>query len=104
MSLTDSMLDDDLVEIIADYPQSFTFSGASYACAADDLTEGRRPVEAGIFPEDAINLHVRTAILPATRPVAGDQVIYSGRTLRIVSVITRVDDQLVTLTCEEVTA
>lgn len=104
MSLTKANLDADLDTIIAEFPQSFTFGGTSYVCAADDITEGRNPAEAGVFADDALTLHVRTALFTGTRPVSGNKITYSSRTFRIVSVFTSVDDNMLRLTCEEETA
>ena len=107
MTLNDTDLDSDLVEIVADYPQSFGFGGTAYACVADDLTMGHRPAEAGIFDEDSLVIHVRTAILPDTRPAAGDTIVYpgiTGSTYRVKTAKTGPDDLLLVLTCEEETA
>jgi len=104
MSITTSELDADLLDIIAEYPQAFTFGGTSYVCAADDLSEGRRPVLAGDFGDDAVVIRARTAILPTVKPAAGDTLTYLSRTLRIVRVDTSVDGSMMTLTCEEKTA
>lgn len=104
MSLTDAQLDADLAAIIADYPQSVTWKGAAYVCAADDLTKGRRGGEAGIFSEDTLNIHIRTALFTVARPRDGEQITYDGATYRIVSVKTGPDDLMITLNCEEITA
>ena len=103
MSLTSAELDADLVEIIADFPQSVSIGGSTYACAADDLTVGRSPDEAGVFAEDTIEIHVRTARF-TSRPVAGSTLTYGGRVLRVASVRTAADDNLLTLVCQEKTA
>lgn len=103
-TLNDIDMDADLVQIIADCPQSYTWKGASYVCAADDLTKGRRGGEAGIFQEDTLNLHSRTALFTGARPKGGDQVTYGGAAYRIVSTKTGPDDLMITLTCEEITA
>lgn len=103
MTLTAAELDADLVEILADFPQSVTIGGETYACAADDLTVGRTPDEAGIFSDDAIEIHLRTALFTA-RPVAGSTVTYGSRVLRVASVRTSADDNLLTLVCQEKTA
>lgn len=104
MSLTNAQLDSDLTAIIADYPQSVTWKGAAYVCAADDLTKGRRGGEAGIFSEDTLNIHVRTALFTGARPRDGEQVTYGAMPYRIVSVKTGPDDLMITLNCEEITA
>lgn len=103
MSITAAELDADLVEIVADFPQSVTIAGGTYACVADELTVGRSPDEAGIFSDDAIEIHVRTALF-TVRPVAGATVTYGGRVLRVASVRTAADDNMVTLVCQEKTA
>lgn len=104
MALTDTLLDADLEDIIADYPQSVTWKGAAYVCAADDLTKGRRGGEAGIFSEDTLNIHIRTALFTGARPRDGEQVTYGGNAYRIVSTKTGPDDLMITLNCEEITA
>lgn len=104
MSITNAQLDSDLTAIIADYPQSVTWKGTSYVCAADDLTKGRRGDDAGIFADDTLNIHIRTALFVTTRPRNGEQVTYSGASYRIVSVKTGPDDLMLTLNCEELTA
>lgn len=103
MTLTAAELDADLAEIIADFPQSVVIAGTTYACAADDLTIGRRPDGAGIFSDDAMEIHIRTALF-TTRPVAGATLTYGGRVLRVVSVRTAADDNMLTLVCQEKTA
>lgn len=103
MTFTAAELDADLVEIVADFPQSVIIAGGTYACVADELTVGRSPDEAGIFSDEAIEIHVRTALF-TVRPVAGATVTYGGRVLRVASVRTAEDDNLVTLVCQEKTA
>lgn len=102
--LTNAQLDADLTEIIADFPQSVTWKGAAYVCAADDLTKGRRGGEAGIFSEDTLNIHIRTALFTGARPRDGEQITYDGATYRIVNTKTGPDDLMITLNCEEITA
>jgi hypothetical protein len=102
--LTNAQLDSDLAAIIADYPQSVTWKGAAYVCAADDLTKGRRGGEAGIFQEDTLNIHIRTVLFSGARPKGGEQVTYDGAAYRIVSAKTGPDDLMITLACEEITA
>lgn len=104
MSLTDAELESDLGEIIADYPQSITFSGAAYACIAETLTEGKEGLEeAGYMAADGVAIHVQASLF-STRPVAGNTLTYRSRTLRVTNVGTTADNLEVILNCEEETA
>lgn len=104
MSLTDAELEADLGEIIADYPQSITFSGKAYACVAETLTEGKDGLEeAGYMAADGVLIHVQASLF-TTRPALGDTLTYRSRTLRVTSVATTADNLELILNCEEETA
>ncbi len=103
MSLTTAQLDADALAIIADYPQSFVWKTGTYVCVADDMTVSRRLGDAGVFGENALTLHVRTALF-TTRPRAGELVTYLSKSFRIASVRTSPDNLVLTISCEEITA
>lgn len=86
MTLNTTAMDDDLKAIIADLPQSFTWSGKDYACVADDLTLSDRHVEVGFMDEATLVFYTRQSLF-ATLPTFGQTLTYNGGTYRIESVV-----------------
>ena len=104
MTLTNAQLEADLDEIVADYPQTFTWSSGSYACVAEDATTGRRDEEAGFMDDDDVTIHVQTSLFSSTRPAVGNLVKWNSRSYRIMQIRASSDGLMLALLCKEATA
>lgn len=97
MSLSTTMMAADLAFIMADFPQTMIFNGASYSVAFTDLASADALQMAGVDPSNEVSAVVLKSDFK-TMPVAGDEVTLGGKVLRVISVADGADTICATLT------
>lgn len=104
MAFETTELESDLEEIEGDLPETFTWSGSSYACVSSELGHDHEMADlAGYSDNRTVRLTARQSLF-TTLPAVGDQLTFSGNTWRIVATEDDPSGVAINLICEEQTA
>jgi hypothetical protein len=98
MTLSTSMLASDLSVIFADFPQTFTWYGASYSCAVTDVDSSHTLESDGFMGTADLSITIKTSDF-TTLPQANQKITYNSKDYRVLKVMHGQDGISKTLNC-----
>ena len=100
MALDTTVFAQDLANITADLPDTYTWNGNAYTCMVGDVGREDRNELAGFGIEQDTPIVGPTSDFTGTWPAPGDQITHSGRTYHIRRVVKSADGVMYTLYLE----
>ena len=94
--------DADMVRILTDAAQVFTFSGTDYACIASTQLRRKELQDGGFMDLPALTIVTRTALF-ATLPALGQTITFDSISYRIIETQKSQTGKILNLLCESTT-